>query len=82
MNSKAEYSRCRVPRLTMDLEGWTNSKKVEVVPQVMAQGQVDLQTMDEDMVREAEDSLGERDMKRKNKHPPSMRKSKKRRLEN
>ena len=81
MNSKAEYSRCRVPHLTVDLEGWNNSKKVEVVPQLMAQGQVDLQTMDEDMVREAEVNLGERDMKRKNKHPPSMRKSKIRRLE-
>jgi hypothetical protein len=65
----------------VDREGWNNSKKVEAGPQLMAQGQVDLQTMDEDMVREAKVNLGKRDMKRKNKHPPSMRKSKRRRLE-
>ena len=59
LNSKAEYSRCRVPCLTVDLEGWTKSKKVDVVPQVLSHGQVDLQTMDEYMIREAEGSLGE-----------------------
>ena len=29
LNSKSEYSRCRVPRLQLDMEGWTRSKKKE-----------------------------------------------------
>ena len=29
LNSRSEYSRCKVPRLTVDLEGWTNCKKLE-----------------------------------------------------
>ena len=27
MNSKAEYSRCRVPRLRVDMEGWQQKQK-------------------------------------------------------
>ena len=65
LNSRSEYSRCKVTRLTVDLEGWTNSKKVVVIPQVLAQGQDDPQPVDEDEIKEVEDSLGERDMKRK-----------------
>ena len=30
LNSRFEYSRCKVPCLTVDLVGWTNSKKVVV----------------------------------------------------
>ena len=75
-NSRSEYSRCMVPRLTVNLEGWTNSKKVVVIPQVIAQGQDVPQPVDDDGISEAEESLGERDMKRKSKDPPSMRKSK------
>ena len=30
LNSRAEYSRCRLPRLTMDKEEWRNAKKKEV----------------------------------------------------
>jgi hypothetical protein len=33
LNSKSEYSRCKVPRLTVDLEGWTNATKVVVQQQ-------------------------------------------------
>ena len=29
LNSKGEFNRCKVPRLTVDLEGWTKKKKVE-----------------------------------------------------
>ena len=36
LNSRSEYSRCKEPRLTVDLDGWTNSKKVVVIPQVIA----------------------------------------------
>ena len=65
----------------MDLEGWTNSKKEVAIPQVIAQGQDNPHPVEEDEIKEAEDSLSDRDMKRKCKDPPSMRKSKRRRLE-
>ena len=41
LNSRCEYSRCKVPRLTVDLEGWTNSNKVEMAPKEMAPRQVE-----------------------------------------
>ena len=30
LNSKSEYSRCRVPRLRLDMEGWRRLKKEQV----------------------------------------------------
>ena len=61
----------------MDLEGWTNSKKVETAVQVMGSGQVEQE--EEIIAKEAEESLEEGEAKRDD--PPAMRKSKKRKLE-
>ena len=61
LNSKSEYSRCRVPRLTVDMEGWAVKK--------------DDDKKSDDM-KEAEDSLKERDLKRSCGDPPASRKSK------
>ena len=81
LNSRSEYSRCKVPRLTVDREGWTNCKKVVVLPQGIAEGQDAPQPLEKEDIREAEESLGERDIKRKCSDPPSMRKSNSRKLE-
>ena len=82
LNSKSEYSRCKVPRLTVDLEGWTNATKVVVQHQHgIAQGQDAPHPLHEEEVMEAEESLGERDTKRKLNDAPSNRKNKRRKLE-
>ena len=52
-----------------------------MVPQVIAQSQDDPQPVDEDGIKEAEDSLGDRDMKRKSNAHPSIRKNKRRKME-
>ena len=52
-----------------------------MVAQGIAQSQDFPQPVDEDDIKEAEDSLGDRDMKRKSNDPPSIRKNKKRKLE-
>ena len=71
LNSKVEYSRCRVPRLRVDMEGWIEKKKVVAVvgtiEQVEATVTVTSHQEDEDdvMVKEAEESLVEKDIKRK-----------------
>jgi Uri superfamily endonuclease len=80
LNSKTEYSRCRVPRLTVDLEGWTTSKKVEAAAKVMVPAQV--QQEDELLAKEAEESLEEREIKRKREETQVMgEKNKRRKLE-
>ena len=68
MNSKVEYSRCRVLRLTAVLDGWTNSKKEVVVTEETAPRPVDQE--DEELAKEAEDRLAEREVKRKRDEPP------------
>ena len=76
LNSKSEYNRCRVPRLKVDLEGWKAEQKSE-----------ENASHDEDVNysrdREAENSLQERDVKRKTPDlpDPDTRRSKKRKLE-
>ena len=81
LNSRSEYSRCKVPRLTVDQEGWTSSKKKVVVAQEIAKNQINPQPVDEDAIKEAKYSLGDRDMKRKSTDSPSIRKNKRRKLE-
>ena len=45
LNSRSEYSRCRVPRLQLDMEGWKTSKKTEsAVKEATGTG---VQTMEE-----------------------------------
>ena len=48
---------------------------------MIAQSQDDPQPVDEDGIKEAEDSLGDRDMERKSNDPPSIRKNKRRKME-
>jgi hypothetical protein len=81
LNSRSEYSRCKVPRLIEDLEGWASSKKVVGIAQEIAKTQDNPQPVDYDAIKEAEDSLGDRDMKRKSNDPPSIRTNKRRKLE-
>ena len=76
LNSKSEYNRCRVPRLKVDLEGWKaeqNSKEVASQEE----------GVNNSRDNEAENSLQERDIKRKTPDlpDPDTRRSKRRKLE-
>ena len=53
LNSRAEYNRCRVPRLKVDLEGW---KAIQEHKET---------NVEKHLETEAEDSLQERNLKRK-----------------
>ena len=71
MNSKAEFNRCRIPRLVIDLEAW-KSKKKELDPATNMEDVIMSSQQEEEdpMVTQAEDSLMEReDMKRKQDVP-------------
>ena len=68
LNSKAEYNRCKVPRLTINMEEW-NGKKAE---------QANLKV--DDLNKEMEDSLMEKNSKRKDVEPVKGRQSKRRKL--
>ena len=77
LNSKAEYSRCRVPRLRIDMEGWKEKTKARVEQtHILPVGSrqdttlaVPVVSMDEqerqDLIDDAEDSLEELELKRK-----------------
>ena len=76
LNSKAEYSRCRVPRLRVDMEGWKEKVKEEAILDVRASTSASLDTttmtssLQEDqqikyLTQDAEDSLEELELKRK-----------------
>ena len=69
LNSKAEYNRCRVPRLKINMEEWNGKVK---------EGNKKLKV--DDMNKEMENSLLEKDLKRKEMEPPKGRKSKRRKL--
>ena len=63
LNSNAEFSRCRVPRLRVDMEGWQEKEKEKErreepqVPDSSALGSSQ-QEAEETLIRETEDSLG------------------------
>ena len=67
LNFKAEYSRCRVPRLRVDMEGWQEKQKEKEKernkPPVPEDNTEDAsqQEAEETCTRDAEDSLGEKD---------------------
>ena len=70
MNSKAEFNRCRVPRLVIDPEVW--KKKSE---------QVSIQLEEEDpLVTEAEESLSEKEQLKRKKETPEEKRKKKRKF--
>ena len=83
LNPKSECSRCRVPRLRVDLEGWTSRKKVQEASEktVSSLEEAKERNEDEELCKEAEESLEERDYKRKNENPADNRRMKKRKLE-
>ena len=90
LSSKAEYSRCQVQRLRIDLEGWKekvgNSLEKAVVEESATAAATSLQEEPqvENLVQEAEESLAdiERDIKRKQEMQagPAGRKPKRRRM--
>ena len=72
LNSKAEFSRCRVPRLRINMEGWKENvkKKLEIDVQGMTTTTTSHQKENQMLARfleeaEIEESLAEVDMKRK-----------------
>ena len=84
LNSKTEYSRCRIPRLTIDTEGWKKFKKEESE----REKQLELQQMQsqEEELRLTERRMDEceqssRRMESKRKQEATKRKAKKLRLE-
>jgi hypothetical protein len=81
LNSKSEYSRCRVPRLTVDMEGWKSKKEKDGI--FVKDGNLTEQEMVLELIRaEAEDSLAEVDQpKRKQDNPKAGRKAKRRKLD-
>ena len=66
LNSKSEYNRCKVPRLRINMEEWHGKAKIDV--------------SQEGLNKEMEDSLMEKDLKRKDIEPAKGRKSKRRKL--
>ena len=91
LNSKSEYSRCRVPRLRIDKEGWMekvekggkDEKKMESqITDAVSSQEEGMNLLDTGDVNfsEAELSIGEQELKRKNETQKG-RKSKRRRME-
>ena len=89
LNSKAEFSRCRVPRLRIDMEGWKEKveKKLQTEVKGLATTTTSQQEENQMLARlleeaEIEESLAEVDLKRKADEPTGQegRKPKKRRL--
>ena len=76
LNSRSEYSRCRVPRLRIDMEDWTGRKDQDGVKKKGA-----TQKEDNTKVKEAEESLCELELKRKAGELPAVRKNKRRNLD-
>jgi hypothetical protein len=76
LNSKSEYSRCRVPRLRIDMEEWTGRKDQDGVKKTGAKNKED-----DTRVKDAEESQSEIELKRKARELPAMRKSKRRKLD-
>ena len=73
LNSKSEFSRCRVPRLRVDLEGWKEKKKTLEQEAGITSSRTSSQLVEPSiqeveekrLQEEAELSLSERDIKRK-----------------
>ena len=88
LNSKAEYSRCRVPRLRVDMEGWKEKKKESMIveraeQEITTTVFIHQEEQGDALAKEAEDRLTEKDNKRKKDEQcnPEGRKTKKRKLE-
>ena len=81
LNSKAEFNRCRIPRLVIDLEAW-KSKKQELDPASREGETMSSQQEEEDpLVTQAEDSLMERENVKRKQDVPEGRKPKRRKFD-
>ena len=76
LNSKTEYSRCRIPRLVVDMEEWKQKKAEETVLLEKHPNPGEGMMEEESLSRVNNDH-----QKRKNDNPKPGRKSKKRKLE-
>ena len=84
LNSKSEYSRCRVPRLTVDMEGWKTKATAGKTTEIFQKdGNLSEQEMIVELLRvEAEESLSDRiQPKRQNEVGKDGRKAKRRKLD-
>ena len=83
LNSKSEYSRCRVPRLTVDMEGWKSKNDKNANEIFQKDEDLDEQEMVLELLRaEAEDSLSEREQpKRKKENAKTGARAKRRKLD-
>ena len=83
LNSKSEFSRCRVPRLRIDMEGWQKKTGDKDERKRKDEQSIQLEEdhhhlIEEERLRgEAEDSLMEKDLKRKADNKESKRKRRK-----
>ena len=77
LNSKAEYNRCRIPRLVMDPEVW-NKKKTEMINPAEPQPTSSHQEENNPLIVEAEESLAEKESRKRSGDVPEGRKTKRR----
>ena len=83
LNSKSEFSRCRVPRLRIDMEGWQKKTADKDERKRKDEQSIQLEEdhhhlIEEERLRgEAEESLMEKDLKRKADNKESKRKRRK-----
>ena len=71
LNSKSEYSRCRVPRLRLDMEGWIRLQKEKATDKVEVPeddeedlGRLETQSRRQESKRALEDDTAEQDQRR------------------
>ena len=91
LNSKSEFNRCKIPRLTINLDEWKSRKEKEKEEEGRSHRaepgkeedhqEPSDQWEDDGWLLEAEESLSMMDMKRKMDNQPSKRKSKRLKLE-
>ena len=84
LNSKSEYSRCRVPRLTVDMEGWkSKSETAKVVKEsIQMEGDITEQELVMEVLRaDAEESLAEREQPKRKENVELGCKAKRRKLD-
>ena len=86
LNSKSEYSRCRIPRLVIDQEAWRMNKKKEkqelevveeeIIMHVNVDGEECIEVLEEERVFEMVETKNKVEKKRKERSdkPPAKRK--------
>ena len=77
MNLKADYNRCRIPRLVMDPEVW-KQKRTEMMDPTEAQPTSSQQEEEDPLVVEAEERLSEKESRKRNSDDPEERRHKRR----